>query len=182
MDKGVLSIDGSVRLGDGMVLRLEDPGVRLVSSENPLETGRINEMLMGGRVGGTDVIVGGEGGVQAFYGGSYLPAVVTASPLGLQLGLLAKPSGGTLTISTESLLTKDIQDPGLLSITYPSGETSTVLYTRGSLQLPTLSYSSGAFVGVQAVETKVVWTGIDKKNFYGQVLSTSQLLEEILRR
>ncbi|MBO3842932.1 MAG: hypothetical protein FGF48_11060, partial [Candidatus Brockarchaeota archaeon] len=180
MDKGSLSIDGSVRLSDGMVLRLEDPSVRLVPNEKPFETGTINEMLLGGRIGGVSVIVSESGNVQAFHGGSYLPAVVTASSLGLQLGLLAKPSGGTLTITGESLLTRGISDLSLLNVVYPNGETSTAIYTGRSLQIPSLSYSSGAFVGVQAVETKVIWTGIDRREFYSQIASASEILSGIL--
>ncbi|MEM2687694.1 MAG: hypothetical protein QW796_05030 [Thermoproteota archaeon] len=180
MDKGSLGIDGAVRFSNGMVLRLEDPSVRLVPSEDPLETGRINEMLLGGRIGGISVIVGEEGSIQAFHGGSYLPAVVMANPLGLQLGLLAKPSGEILIISSGSLLGRGIQDLGLLNVVYPNGETSTVFYTGGDLQIPALSYSSGAFVSVQVIETKVIWTSIGQKEFYGQVLSTEQLAESVL--
>ncbi|MBO3809706.1 MAG: BREX system Lon protease-like protein BrxL, partial [Candidatus Brockarchaeota archaeon] len=171
LDKGSLSMDGSVRFSDGMVLRLEEPSVRLVPSEKPLETGTLNDMLLGGRIGGTSVIVGEEGSVQAFYDGSYLPAVVTASPLGLQLGLLARPSGEALTIDVGSLVARGIQDMSLLNVVYPNGETSTVIYTGGNLQIPPLSYPSGAFVGVQAVETKVVWTGVNQREFYGQIAS-----------
>ncbi|MEM3490239.1 MAG: hypothetical protein QXO75_11380, partial [Nitrososphaerota archaeon] len=93
--------------------------------------------------------------------------------------LLAKPSGETLTISSGSLLGRGIQDLDLLNVVYPNGETSTILYTGGGLQIPTLSYSSGAFVGVQAIETNVVWTSIGQKEFYGQILSTSPLIESV---
>ncbi len=109
-----------------------------------------------------------------------MPAVVTTSALGLQLGLLAKPSGEALTISRESLLAKGIQKPGLLSITYLNGETSTVIYTGGSLQAPLLAYSSGAFVGVQEVETRVVWTSIKQDEFYSQIASISGILGGML--
>ncbi|MEM3712338.1 MAG: hypothetical protein QXR97_02190 [Thermoproteota archaeon] len=48
---------------------------------------------------------------------------------------------------------------------------------------PTLSYSSGAFVGVQAVETRIAWTGsINKREFYSQIASVSSLIESILGR
>ncbi|MEM3388158.1 MAG: hypothetical protein QXI42_06000 [Thermoproteota archaeon] len=103
-DKGVLSTDGSVRFSDGMVLRMDNPGVMLVPTENPLETGSINSMLLTGSIGGTSVIINEDGSVKAFYGGGYLPAVVTANALGLQLGLLARPSGETLTISSGAFL------------------------------------------------------------------------------
>ncbi|MEM3470391.1 MAG: hypothetical protein QXZ36_06570, partial [Thermoproteota archaeon] len=118
LDKGRLSMDGSVRFSDGMVLRLENPGVKLVPSENPLETGMINKMLFQGSIGGTSVTIGEEGSVAAFQGGAYLPAVVTASSLGLQLGLLAKPSGEALTIPRESLAVNGIQDLSLLNVVY----------------------------------------------------------------
>ncbi|MGB9718668.1 MAG: hypothetical protein ACPL4E_09570, partial [Thermoproteota archaeon] len=180
MDKGSLSMDGSVRFGDGMVLRLEDPSIRLVPSENPFETGELNKMLLGGRISGTSILIGEDGGVKAFYGGSYLPAVVTASTLGLQLGLLAKPSGETLTITQMDLAQRGVADSGLLNIVYPSGETSTIIYTGKDLQTPLFSYSSGAFVGIQAVETRVVWTGVDRKAFYTQIASVSELLAGIL--
>jgi len=180
MDRGILSMDGSMRFGDGTVLRLEDPSVMLVPNENPLETGELNRMLLGGRIGGTNVIVGEDGIAKAFYGGSYLPAVVSASSLGLQLGLLAKPSGETLTITGADLAQRGIADLGLLNVFYPNGETSTVIYTGKDLQVPLFSYSSGAFVGIQAVETRVVWTSVDKRAFYEQVKSVSELLGGIL--
>ncbi|MEM3956776.1 MAG: hypothetical protein QXO47_00990 [Thermoproteota archaeon] len=182
LDKGRLSMDGSVRFSDGMVLRLENPGVKLVPSENPLETGMINKMLFQGSIGGTSVTIGEEGSVAAFQGGAYLPAVVTASSLGLQLGLLAKPSGEALTIPRESLAVNGIQDLSLLNVVYPNGETSTLIYTGGSLQIPTLSYSSGAFVGVQAVETRIAWTSINEREFYGQIASISEILGNALGR
>ncbi|MEM3489903.1 MAG: hypothetical protein QXO75_09670 [Nitrososphaerota archaeon] len=182
LDKGSLSMDGSVRFSDGMVLRLEDPGIRLVASENPLETGTLNKMLFQGSIGGTNVIVGEEGSVAAFHGGSYLPAVVTASSLSLQLGLLAKPSGEALTISRESLTANGIQDLSLLNVVYPNGETSTLIYTGGSLQIPTLSYASGAFVGIQAVEIKIAWTSINEREFYSQIASMSEILGGVLGR
>ncbi|MBO3810212.1 MAG: hypothetical protein FGF50_11565, partial [Candidatus Brockarchaeota archaeon] len=180
MDKGSLSMSGEVRFSDGMTLRMDNPGVMLVPTENPLEMGSINRMLLTGGIGGTSVIVSEDGAVQAFHGGSYLPAVVTADALGLQLGLLAKPSGGTLTITGESLLARGIQEPGLLSITYPSGESWTVIYTGGSLQAPLLTYPSGAFVGVQEVETKVVWTSFKRDELYTQIASVSEILSGIL--
>jgi hypothetical protein len=182
MDKGVLGMDGSVRFGDGMVLRLEDPSVMLVPNENPLETGELNRMLLGGRIGGTSIVVGEDGVAKAFHGGSYLPAVVSASSLGLQLGLLAKPSGETLTITQAELAQRGIADPDLLSIVYPNGEASTVIYAGKDLQTPLFSYSSGAFVGIQAVETRIVWTSVDKRAFYEQVASVSELLGSILGR
>ncbi|MGB9717516.1 MAG: hypothetical protein ACPL4E_03615, partial [Thermoproteota archaeon] len=182
VDRGSLSIDGSLRFDNGMVLRLEDPSVMLVPNENALETGELNKMIFGGRIGGTSVIVSEDGMVKAFYGGSYLPAVVTTSSLGLQLGLLAKPSGEALTISQMELAKRGLTDSGLLNIVYPSGEASTIIYTGKDLQTPLFTYSSGAFVGVQAIETRIVWTGIDKKAFYEQVASVSELLEGILGR
>ena len=180
MDRGILGMDGSIRFGDGMVLRLEDPSVMLVPNENPLETGELNKMLLGGRIGGTNVIVGEDGIAKAFHGGSYLPAVVSASSLGLQLGLLAKPSGETLMITQADLAQRGIADPGLLNVFYPNGETSTVIFTGKDLQAPLFSYSSGAFVGVQAVETRIVWTSVDKRAFYEQITSVSELLGSIL--
>ena len=180
MDKSILGMDGAVRLSDGMVLRMDNPGIMLALTENPLETGTINRMLLTGSIGGTSVIVSEDGSVQALHAGSYLPAVVTTSALGLQLGLLAKPSGEALAISRESLLARGISDLSLLNVAYPNGETSTVIYTGGSLEIPTLSYPSGAFVGIQEVEMKVIWTSINQREFYGQILSTSQLLESIL--
>jgi hypothetical protein len=179
MDKGILGMDGSVRFGDGMVLRLEDPSVMLVPNENPLETGELNEMLLGGRIGGTSIIVSDDG-VKAFYGGNYLPAVVTAGSLGLQLGLLARPSGETLTITEESMVARGIQDQGLLQIIYPNGEASTTVYTGGALQIPVLTYFHGAFIGVQRIETRVVWTSTGQREFYSQVASISGLLGSIL--
>jgi len=180
MDRGILGMDGSVRFADGSVLRLDNPSVMLVPSENPLETWELNKMLLGGRIGETSMVVGEDGVAKAFHGGSYLPAVVTASSLGFQLGLLARPSGETLTITQMDLTQRGIIDPGLLSIFYPSGETSMVIYTGKDLQAPLFSYSSGAFVGIQAVETRVVWTSVDKKAFYEQVASVSGLLGSIL--
>jgi len=180
MDRGTLGMDGSMRFSDGMVLRLEDPSVMLVPNENPLETGELNRMLLGGRIGGTNVIVGEDGIAKAFYGGSYLPAVVSASSLGLQLGLLAKPSGETLMITQADLAQRGIADLGLLNVFYPNGETSTVIFTGKDLQAPLFSYSSGAFVGIQAVETRVVWTSVDKRAFYEQITSVSELLGSIL--
>ena len=182
MDKGNLGIDGSVRFSNGMVLRMNNLGIKLVASENPLETGTINKMFLTGDIGGTSVVIGEDGGVKAFYGGSYLPAVITANPLGLQLGLLAKPSGETLTITGESLLARGIQEPGLLNVVYPNGETSTVIYTGGSLQTPLLTYSLGAFLGIQAVETKIVWTSIGRDEFYSQIASISGILGSVLGR
>jgi hypothetical protein len=111
-----------------------------------------------------------------------LPAVVSASSLGLQLGLLAKPSGETLTITQAELAQRGIVDQGLLSIVYPNGETSTVIYTGKDLQTLLFSYSSGAFVGVQTVETRIVWTSVDKRVFYEQVKSVSELLGSIFGR
>jgi transcription elongation GreA/GreB family factor len=180
MDRGILGMDGSIRFGDGMVLRLEDPSVMLVPNENPLETGELNKMLLGGRIGGTSIVVGEDGVAKAFHGGSYLPAVVSASSLGLQLGLLAKPSGETLMITQADLAQRGIADPGLLNVFYPNGETSTVIFTGKDLQAPLFSYSSGAFVGVQAVETRIVWTSVDKRAFYEQITSVSELLGSIL--
>lgn len=114
-------------------------------------------------------------------GGSYLPALVTANALGLQLGLLAKPSGETLTIPGESLLARGIQEPGLLSITYPNGEAIVAIYTGGALEIPVLSYSSGAYVGAETVKTRVAWTGmVNRRDFYSQILGASKLLENIL--
>ncbi|MBO3810295.1 MAG: hypothetical protein FGF50_11985, partial [Candidatus Brockarchaeota archaeon] len=174
--------DGAVRLSGGMTLRMDNPGVMLVPSENPLETGSINRMLLTGGIGGTSVIVSEDGIVKAFHGGSYLPAVVTANALGLQLGLLARPSGEALTIDVGSLVARGIQDMSLLNVVYPNGETSTVIYTGGSLQIPLLTYSSGAFVGIQRVETRVVWTGIKQDEFYTQIASISEILSGMLGR
>jgi hypothetical protein len=180
MDRGILGMDGSIRFGDGMVLRLEDPSVMLVPNENPLETGELNKMLLGGRIGGTSIVVGEDGIAKAFYGGSYLPATISASSLGLQLGLLAKPSGETLMITQADLAQRGMADPGLLNVFYPNGETSTIIYTGKDLQAPLFSYSSGAFVGIQAVETRIVWTSVDKRTFYEQITSVSELLGNIL--
>ncbi|MEM4609505.1 MAG: hypothetical protein QW190_01250, partial [Thermoproteota archaeon] len=181
LDKGSLSVDGSVRFSDGMVLKMDDPGVMLVPSENPLETGTLNEVLLQGRISGTSVVVDEDGVVKAFHQGDYLPAVVSASTLGLQLGILAKPSGGALTIPGESLRARGILDPSLVHVVYPDGAAVTTLYTGGSLQIPLHSYFSGAFLGVQTVETRVVWTeAIGRREFYAQVASTSEIIGNAL--
>ncbi|MEM2598594.1 MAG: hypothetical protein QW482_02635 [Thermoproteota archaeon] len=181
LDKGTLSMDGSVRLSDGMILRLDDPSIRLMPSQDALDTGVINRMVFQGRIGGSSIVVDEDGFVEAFHGGTYLPAIVTASPLGLQLGLLAKPSGEALAIPWEGIVARGISEFSLLNIIYPYGETTTTLYTGGVLQIPVLHYSSGAFVGVETVETKISWTGmVDRKDFYSQMLGASKLLENIL--
>jgi len=183
LDKGSLSVDGSVRFCDGMVLKMDEPEVMLVPSDNPLETGTLNEMLLQGRISGTSVVVDENGVVKAFQEGTYLSAVVTASTLGLQLGLLAKPSGGALTIPGESLRARGILDPSLVHVVYPDGAAVTTLYKGGSLQIPLHSYFSGAFVGIQAVETSIVWTeAIGRREFYAQVASVSELLGSVLGR
>ncbi|MEM3647620.1 MAG: hypothetical protein QW506_00480 [Thermoproteota archaeon] len=117
----------------------------------------------------------------AAYGGSYLPAVIIEDKAGLRLGEHATPSGGSLVLSESSLAKAGIQT-GLVNIIYPNKEAYTTIYTGGSLQIPLLSYSSGAFVGVQEVETRIIWTSIGQREFYGQIASISQLLESILRR
>ncbi|MEM3648942.1 MAG: hypothetical protein QW506_07245, partial [Thermoproteota archaeon] len=59
----------------------------------------------------------------------------------------------------------------------------TTLYTGGSLQIPLHSYFSGAFLGVQTVETRVVWTGtMGRREFYSQVAGVSELLGSVLGR
>ncbi|MEM3747540.1 MAG: hypothetical protein QXN67_08800, partial [Thermoproteota archaeon] len=182
LDRGMLSIDGSIRLSHGTVLRLEDPGIRLVPSENPLETGTLNNMLPQGRIGGTSIIVNEDGSIAALHGETYLPAAVTASPLGLQLGILAKPSMEALTIPGESLQARGIEDASILNIVYPNGETTITLYTGGSLQIPSLSYPSGAYVAIQPVETRITCTSIGKTELYSQIASTSKMLENTLGR
>ncbi|MEM3647154.1 MAG: hypothetical protein QW334_03300, partial [Thermofilum sp.] len=180
LDKGTLSMDGSVRLSDGMILRLDDPSIRLMPSQDALDTGVINRIVFQGRISGTSIVVNEDGFVEAFHGGTYLPAVVTASPLGLQLGLLAMPSGETLTISQIDLALRGITDLGFLNVVYPNGETFATIYTGGNLQVPVLSYSSGTFVGIQAVETRIVWTGIKQEDFYKQVAGTSEIVASVL--
>ncbi|MBO3840197.1 MAG: hypothetical protein QXN75_04615, partial [Thermoproteota archaeon] len=70
-----------------------------------------------------------------------------------------------------------------VNIIYPKGEVYTAIYTGKDLQIPLLSYSSGAFVGVQAVETRIAWTGsINKREFYSQIASVSSLIENIIGR
>ncbi|MEM2436760.1 MAG: hypothetical protein QXN75_02150 [Thermoproteota archaeon] len=116
------------------------------------------------------------------YGGSYLPAVIIEEEPGLRVGELALPSGGSLTISQSSMTRLGVQT-GLVNIIYPKGEVYTAIYTGKDLQIPLLSYSSGAFVGVQAVETRIAWTGsINKREFYSQIASVSSLIENIIGR
>ncbi|MEM3026364.1 MAG: hypothetical protein QXP19_02495, partial [Thermoproteota archaeon] len=179
-DKGSLSMDGSVRLGNGMVLHLDNPGVSLLPSENPLETGEMNRMLLTGGIGGTGVIVSEEGAVKALHQGNYLPAAVTAGALGLELGVLANPSGGELIIPRDSIAAKGIQGFSLLNVAYPGGETYTALYTGGDLQIPLSNYPQGAFVALQPVRVKVVSTIVDRSTLFNQIASVTDIVREIL--
>ncbi|MEM2173178.1 MAG: hypothetical protein QXS66_08100, partial [Thermoproteota archaeon] len=113
---------------------------------------------------------------------NYLPALLIEGEKGLSLGSLALPSGDYLVLQKTSLENLGLKE-GLVEITYPRGEIYREIYTGGSLQIPTLSYSSGAFVGVQAVETRIAWTGsINEREFYSQIASVSSLIESILGR
>ncbi|MBO3810208.1 MAG: hypothetical protein FGF50_11545 [Candidatus Brockarchaeota archaeon] len=179
-DKGSLSMDGAVRFGNGMVLHLDNPGISLLPSENPLETGEINRMLLTGSIGGTNVIVSEEGAVKALCQGNYLPAAVTAGALGLELGVLANPSGGELIIPRDSIAAKGIQGFSLLNVAYPGGETYTALYTGGDLQIPLSSYPQGAFVALQPVQVKVVSTTVDRSMLFNQIASVTKIVREVL--
>ena len=111
------------------------------------------------------------------YQGKYIPAVIIEDEFGLRLGELALPSGKNLVVS-ESSMTKIGIQIGLLKIVYPNKETYIAIYTGGDIRIPMFSYLSGAFVAVQAVETKVIWTGaVGQKEFYTQMASVSELLE-----
>jgi hypothetical protein len=111
------------------------------------------------------------------YQGKYIPAVIIEDEFGLRLGDLALPSGKNLVVSESSMVKAGIQI-GLLKIAYPNKETYTVIYTGGDIRIPMFSYLSGAFVAVQAVETKLIWTGaVGQKEFYTQMASVSELLE-----
>ncbi|MEM3958595.1 MAG: hypothetical protein QXO47_10400, partial [Thermoproteota archaeon] len=61
LDKGTLSMDGAVRLSDGMILRIDDPSIRLMPSQDALDTGVINRIVFQGRISGTSIVVDEEG-------------------------------------------------------------------------------------------------------------------------
>jgi|GEM_PF-1855106 len=111
------------------------------------------------------------------YQGKYIPAVIIEDEFGPRLGELALPSDKNLVVSESSMTKMGIQI-GLLKIVYPNKETYIAIYTGGDTRIPMFSYLSGAFVAVQAVETKVIWTGaVGQKEFYTQMASVSELLE-----
>jgi len=73
----------------------------------------------------------------------------------------------TLIITQMDLAQMSLADPSLLNVVYPSGETSTIIHTGRDLQVHYSHIRQGHSLGVQAVETKVVWTGvIEQKEFY----------------
>jgi len=135
----------------------------------------LNKMVLSASIGGQRVLFVEGTAPLAAYGGSYLPAVILEEKSGLRVGELALPSGDSLLLSEASLARTGVQE-GLVEIIYPNKEAYLGIYTGGSLQAPLFSYSSGAFVGIQAVETRIVWTSIGRKEFYTQVASVSELL------
>ncbi|MEM2100201.1 MAG: hypothetical protein QXP45_02530 [Thermoproteota archaeon] len=137
-------------------------------------------MLLTGGIRGTSVIVSEEGAVKALHQGNYLPAAVTAGALGLELGVLANPSGGELAVPKDSIAAKGIQDLSLLNIVYPGGETCTALYTGRDLQMPLLSYPQGAFVALQPVQVKVVSTTVDRSMLLNQIASVTEIVRKAL--
>jgi len=141
----------------------------------------LNKMVLSTSIKGQRVLfVEGTAPLVA-YGGSYLPAVILEEKSGLRVGELALPSGDSLLLSETSLAKMGVQE-GLVEIIYPNRETYIGIYTGGSFQAPLFSYSSGAFVGIQAVETRIVWTSMGQREFYAQVASVSELLGSMFGR
>ncbi|MBO3809984.1 MAG: hypothetical protein FGF50_10405, partial [Candidatus Brockarchaeota archaeon] len=173
---------GEVKTGSGTFLLQGFTQELVWRSELGYSGDEINRLAASGLVEGLRVLLLANEAPRVAYGGSYLPAVIMEQGSGLRLGELALPSGGSLILPESSLASIGVQ-AGLLNIIYPNGETSTAIYTGGSLQIPLFTYSSGAFVGVKPVETRIVWTGaIGQKELYTQVASASEIIRNALGR
>ncbi|MEM3025903.1 MAG: hypothetical protein QXP19_00105, partial [Thermoproteota archaeon] len=179
---GSIGGGGEVETGSGTFLLQGFTQELVWRSELGYSGDELNRLALSGLINGLRVVFLADEAPRVAYGGSYLPAVIMEQGSELRLGELALPSGGSLILPGSSLASTGVQ-AGLLNIIYPNGESSTAIYTGGALQIPLFSYSSGAFVGIQAVETRIVWTGaIGLRELYTQVASVSEIIRNALGR